>query len=85
MREFAEPVPPRQCRIRQAHLGEQALDKPVQQVVLRPDMRVERHRRHPEPFRDRAHRNGAEPALVGERERVIQDLLTSVISHRYTL
>ncbi len=59
-------------------------DHRVEQAILVADVRIERHRRHADPLGDRAHRDGIQARFVGDRQRGVDDFLSS-IDHGYTV
>ncbi len=58
-------------------LGRDHVDDAVDDVVLRGDVVVERHRLDAELLRDLPHAHGLDPALVGELHRGAQDAISA--------
>ncbi len=64
-----------------AQLQVEQVDQPVEQGVLAPHVRVEGHRREPDPLRDGAHRHRRQPALVDQGQCLVEDQ-PSLVVHR---
>ena len=62
---------------RHLDLGEDAVDEPVEHLLLVADVPVQRHRLDTQPRADARHRDRSQAALVGQLERGVQHLLAA--------
>jgi hypothetical protein len=62
----------------------QQVDQAVEQGVLATDVRIQRHRRQPDPLRHRAHGHGREAVFVDQRQGLVENQ-PSLVVHRITV
>jgi hypothetical protein len=83
--EGAQPLPPIQVggspivRVRRPQLQVQEVDQPVQQRVLAPHVRVQRHRGEPDTLGDGAHGHGGQASLVDEGQCLVENQPSLVV------